>query len=137
MSSNSKGRRSRGPYRKYRNQKTVLLPDGTTHPLTPERVGQGLLFDSKKECLRWLELCELQRQGRISFLRRQVRFRLVVQGPVGSVRVCTYVADYVYMEAGLRVIEDCKSPMTKKLREYILKRTLMWACLGIQIRETV
>lgn len=111
----------------------MLLPDGTVHPLTPERKGQGLVFDSKKECLRWLELCRLQREGRISHLRRQVRIRCVVNG----VLVCAYWADYEYIEAGRRVVEDCKSPMTKRLPVYVLKRQLVFACHGIRIRETV
>jgi hypothetical protein len=115
----------------------VLLPDGTVHPLTPERKGQGLTFDSKKECVRWLELCRQQRAWEITHLERQVRFRLYVTGPYGPVLICRYVADYVYMRGGSRVVEDCKSPMTKKLRDYQLKRKLMYGCLGITILETV
>lgn len=89
-------------------------------------------FDSKKEAARWGELLILQRVASISALRRQVRFPLVVNG----VLVCVYVADFVYIEAGRRVIEDVKSAFTRKLPVYRLKKKLMRAVWGIDIRET-
>jgi hypothetical protein len=115
----------------------VLFPDGTVHPLTPERRNQGLVFDSLKECRRWIELCKMQREGKISHLRRQLRIRIPVRNERGEVTiVCAYVADYVYLERGAQVVEDCKSPITKKLPVYVLKRRLLRAALGIEIRET-
>lgn len=101
---------------KYRNQKT--------------EVG-GILFDSKKEAARWVELLDLQRAGRISCLTRQVRFRLKVNGML----VCSYVADFVYIERGRRVVEDVKSPLTRKLPVYVLKKKLMLAVWGVTISE--
>lgn len=92
----------------------------------------GITFDSKKEATRWSELVQLQRDGKISGLIRQKRFRLVVNTHL----ICIYVADYVYWENGLRVVEDCKSPVTSKLPIYCLKRKLMAAVFGITIRES-
>ena len=37
----------------------------------------NLVFDSKKEAMRWLELEKMQRDGLISDLRQQVKFELL------------------------------------------------------------
>jgi hypothetical protein len=91
----------------------------------------GLRFDSRKEAARWGELCLLRDAGVISGLRRQVRIPIRVKG----VTVCRYVADAVYIEGGRRVVEDVKSPATRRLAVYRLKRRLLAAVYGIQIRE--
>lgn len=91
----------------------------------------GVRFDSEKEARRWAELCDLAAAGVISGLRRQVRIPIIVNG----VRVCSYVADAVYVEGGRRVVEDTKSPMTRRLPVYRLKRKLLAALYGIDIRE--
>lgn len=74
-------------------------------------------------------LCEESRRGVISGLRRQVSFRLVVNG----VKVCRYVADFVYIRGGVRVVEDVKG---FRDRVYKLKARLMLACYGVVILET-
>lgn len=91
----------------------------------------GIAFDSKREAARWSELRAKQDAGRIAGLRRQVRFPLIVNGT----RVCSYVADFVYIAAGRRVVEDVKSDFTRKLPVYRIKRKLMIACHGIHIQE--
>jgi hypothetical protein len=58
-----------------------------------------------------------------------VSFRLIV----GGVLVCRYRADFVYVESGARVVEDVKGFRTVV---YKLKRRLMLACHGIEIKET-
>lgn len=107
----------------------------------------GLTFDSKRECLRWQELKHLEKAGKISDLQRQVRFELIPEqrlpdtlGPKGGRRkgkiqekAVFYVADFVYYEDGKLVVEDAKGHRT---REYIIKRKLILARYGIQIRET-
>jgi hypothetical protein len=102
---------------KHRNTKTVI--DGWT-------------FDSKKEARRYLDLRAEQQDRRISELRCQVVFPLVVNG----VEVCVYVADFVYLRNGVRVIEDVKSKHTRKLPDYRIKLKLM-AALGQPITEVV
>lgn len=90
----------------------------------------GLKFDSRAEATRWDELVLLERAGVITNLRRQVRFPLHVNGEL----VCTYVADYVYVDENLdTIVEDKKGHRTQV---YILKRKLMKAVHGIEIRET-
>lgn len=91
----------------------------------------GYLFDSTKERARYSELRLLEQAGVISKLRLQPRLPCVVNG----VKVCDYVGDFAYIEDGCTVIEDVKSEYTSKLPVYRLKRKLVWACHGIEIRE--
>lgn len=92
----------------------------------------GIRFDSKKEAARWGELKLLERAGEISDLQRQVPFAMKING----VLVCNYVADAVYLDhAGEQVIEDTKSPITRKDPVYRLKRKLLAACHGLEVRE--
>ncbi len=102
---------------KYRNKKTVI---------------DGISFDSSKEARRYQELLLLERTGVIQNLRRQVRFPLSVNGQL----ICTYVADAVYIENGHEIVEDTKSPVTRKLPVFRIKSKLMRAIHGIAIRET-
>ena len=98
----------------------------------------GIVFDSKREAMRWRELALLQRSGEIADLRRQVKFILVPaqvdeNGKIAE-RAVSYVADFVYsdMHSGETVVEDAKGMHT---REYIIKRKLMRYVHGIRIRE--
>lgn len=107
-------------------------------PKNPSKYGnrkvtdaEGNVHDSTKEFRRWQELQLRERAGEIRSLRRQVPFALVV----GGVLVCTYVADFVYEHAAATIVEDCKSPPTRKLAAYSIKRKLMQAIHGLQIRE--
>lgn len=98
---------------KYGNIKTVV---------------DGIKFDSKKEAKRYGILKVLEKSGLISDLRLQCSYDL----RVGSIIVCRYVADFVYEEKGKVVVEDVKGFRT---REFILKKRLMLAIHGIQIKE--
>lgn len=130
--------------RKYRNR-TVTV--------------DGVKYASKKECDRWLELSFLQRSGRITDLEFQVPFELIPaqyrtietgerykkNDPARGIRAgdpktkdvcleqsCVYVADFVYKENGVQVVEDTKGVRTS---DYIIKRKLMLWRYGIKIRE--
>lgn len=92
----------------------------------------GVKFDSKKESKRWLELNLLQKAKVINSLERQKKFKLDVNGQL----ICTYIADFTYGENGQFIVEDVKSPASKKLPVYRLKKKLMFACYGIEILET-
>ena len=89
----------------------------------------GIVFASHKEAKRWKELNLMQKGGAIRGLDRQVKFPLIVNG----VKVCTYIADFVYQEGTKAIVEDAKGYRT---REYNLKRKLMKACHGVEILET-
>lgn len=89
----------------------------------------GLFFASTKEANRYKDLKLLFMARQIDDLQCQVPFRLVV----GNELICTYRADFVYLENGKQVVEDTKGMAT---REYIIKRKLMKAIFGITILET-
>lgn len=89
----------------------------------------GQLFHSGGEAERWQELKLLERAGVISGLKRQVPFTITHNG----VYVTTYIADYEYEENGAKVVEDFKGHATEVYR---LKKLLMKAFYGIEIRET-
>jgi hypothetical protein len=95
------------------------------------RDAEGNVHDSTKEFRRWQELQLRERAGEITGLRRQVPFALVVN----DVLVCSYEADAVYHEGAALVVEDTKSEITRKKRDYRIKLKLMQAIHGIQIRE--
>lgn len=92
-------------------------------------------FSSKREAKRAQELQLLERAEKIRNLKMQVWFELIPAqaGKERKERAAHYVADFVYDENGLRVVEDCKGYRTA---EYRLKRKLMLEKWGIEVRET-
>ena len=108
----------------------------------------GITFDSKKEMYRYIRLKEMQDKGEISDLRLQVPFELIptvyethevqMKTKVKTVtklvqRAAFYVADFVYKDAsGAEIVEDTKG---FRNAEYLLKKKLMRALLGITIKE--
>lgn len=98
---------------KYNNQKTEV---------------DGIVFDSKHEAKRYRELKLMEAGKLISKLELQPRFVIVING----VKVCTYVGDFRYEEAGGTVVEDAKGMRTAMYR---LKKKLVNACFGIVIKE--
>ena len=102
---------------KYGNIKTVT--------------SDGIKHDSIREANRWCELLLLQRAGMIQDLQRQVKFELIPKQE--GERSVHYIADFVYTENGIRVVEDVKGMKTK---EYRLKKKMMLYFHGIKIKET-
>lgn len=98
---------------KYRNKKTVV---------------DGIKFDSQREATRYSVLKIMQAAGVISDLRLQVPYVITVNG----LKVCKYVADFVYIDRGREVVEDVKGMKTPT---YNLKKKLMKAVHGIEIQE--
>lgn len=90
-----------------------------------------MVFDSGREAERYYELRLLERAGKISGLRRQVPY-VLIPAQKGE-RACKYIADFVYMENGEEIVEDCKGYRTEVYR---LKRKMMLYIHGIKIRET-
>lgn len=88
----------------------------------------GITFASRAEARRYGHLKLLQQAGAISGLELQPRFPLIVNG----VKVCTYVADFRYVDRKRTIVEDVKGCRTQVYR---LKRALMLACYGIEIAE--
>lgn len=98
---------------KYRNRKTTLF---------------GITFDSQREAQRYLVLRADLEAGSIKDLQLQVPYEIKING----VKVCKYVADFVYQKDGKTITEDSKG---MKTQVYILKRKLMKAVHGIDIVE--
>ena len=96
----------------------------------------GITFDSRKEANRYIELSSLEKVGKVSDLQCQVKFELIpsqrINGKVAE-RACHYIADFVYMENGQKVVEDTKGFKTP---EYIIKRKLMLWVHKIQVKES-
>lgn len=93
MNATGKGRRGKSA-NKFGARRTVV---------------DGISFDSKAEAKRWCELRLLERAGEIHGLRRQVDFPLYVLDWL----IGTYRADFVYLRAGKRVVEDVKGVKTQ------------------------
>lgn len=102
---------------KYGNIKTVT--------------SDGIKHDSVKEANRWCELNLMLRAGMIQDLQRQVKFELLPKQE--GERAVYYIADFVYMENGAKVVEDVKGCRTEV---YKLKKKMMLYFHGIRIRET-
>lgn len=94
-------------------------------------VMDGQVFDSKREFHRWCELRLLERAGKISDLKRQVKFELIPKQD--GERACYYIADFTYYDCGQFVVEDCKGHKTEVYR--LKKKLLLWR-LGHRIKET-
>jgi hypothetical protein len=91
-------------------------------------------FSSQKELHRYRELQLLEKAGVIKDLKRQVTYKLVVNDVLISKYICD--AQYTDCITGKLVVEDTKSPITKKLASYRMKRALMLGLFGIRILET-
>lgn len=103
-------------------------------------VFKGISFDSRYERDRYIYLCHLQKQGKISGLHLQVGFRIIKKVikliPVQlktKVRYdqkvvekeARYHCDFLYKEDGKIIVEEFKSVMTAELPDYVLRRKLM------------
>lgn len=93
----------------------------------------GRTFDSALEA-RWAQALDADRnekdpKRRVVDVQYQVRYKLAVK----KEHICTYVADFVVTFAdGHTEIIDAKGVLTDV---YKLKKKLMKACLGLDIRE--
>ena len=99
----------------------------------------GKTFDSKKEARRYTELKLLERAGEIAGLRTQVAYELAPRVRFASEErakpAVRYMADFVYLQNGVTVVEDVKSPATRSLPVYRLKKHLMMSVHGLEVSE--
>lgn len=115
MRNDLKSKRFKG--NKFHNVKTII---------------DGITFDSLKEGRRYQELKILQRSGAICEMEIQKRFEL----NVNAQKICDYVCDFFYFDKEKEewIVEDVKSSATRT-PVYRIKKKLMAACLGIEIKE--
>ena len=96
---------------KYRNRKTLI---------------KGILFDSEREGLRYLELLSREKAGEIQDLKLQEAFEIqpAFKKDGKHYRAIYYVADFSYNQGGQRIVEDVKGFKTavfqlkRKMFEY-------------------
>ena len=107
-----------------------------------EIVIDGIKFKSIKEGNRYIELKTLQRDGKIKNLELQPRYQLVkgvkFDGDKRAKPAMRYTADFRYFDVdlGKEVVEDVKSAITKKKADYRMRRHMMLAIHGIEVKET-
>ncbi len=88
-----------------------------------------IIFDSKSEYERYLELKEKENKGEIQNLKLQVKFLLIpskkwfnnVTNKQITVKETVYIADFMYDQEGSKIVEDCKG--WKKVKS---KRDFKW-----------
>ena len=90
----------------------------------------GVVFDSKREAIRYGELKMLQNAGIIRDLELQPKYPIDVNGS----HICNYFADFRYteVEGGEEIVEDSKGVLTPVYR---LKKKLVEALYLIEIVE--
>lgn len=95
----------------------------------------GIVFDSKREALRYADLLLLCRCGAISDLELQIAYPVHVKTPQGAfVKVFSWICDFRYKDRdGRMTVEDCKG---FKTAIYRLKKKCVEAQYGIRILET-
>jgi len=91
----------------------------------------GLTFDSKKEYGRYIDLKAQEKLGYITDVKHHVVFKMDYNG----IHICNYEADFTYIKKGELVVEDVKSTITASLPTYRLKKKMMKAFHGIEIKE--
>jgi len=98
----------------------------------------GLMFDSKAEGKRFLQLKAMEQAGEIEALEVQPEYELIPGQNIGGKkeRPVKYVADFRYIRDGQPIVEDVKSAPTKT-REFIIKRKLMLWLHGIIVQEVL
>ena len=122
---------------KYRSKKVYVYADGYTELRNDLKAHGPIIktFDSQKEYRRYGELILLLKAGKITDLKRQVKFELTpnqyINGELVE-RASNYIADFTYIENGELVVEDVKGMRTDL---YKLKRKMLLHLYGIRVKE--
>jgi len=114
------------------------LPSGQARYRNEPVIVDGVRYASKKQYTRWCQLQMLEKAGKVSNLRREVPFVIAPAVTINGRNKppLRYYADAVYVENGREVVEDTKSPVTRKDSLYRAKIHLLKAVLGIDVFET-
>lgn len=133
----------------------VYIPQKKENKYHAKKVKEdGVVYASKKEHRRYCELKMLERAGKISNLRTQVKYELIPSqweeietdevyvrgsktGQKKKKKKCveqgvSYIADFVYCEGDKEIVEDAKG---MRPSDYVIKRKLMLYILGIKVVE--
>jgi uncharacterized protein DUF1064 len=98
-------------------------------------------FASKKEASRYCELKLLLKAGEIALLAVHPEFDLLASTMAGAECIGTYTADFRYTEKDRDgthrlVVEDVKGGRATRTEAYRLRKRILKANYGIEIRET-
>lgn len=94
----------------------------------------GIWFASSAEADRYLQLVELEKQGRIENLRCQVKYAVALN----NVHICNYIADFAYTvvdDLGRTLRDNVEDVKGMVMDLYKLKRKLVEAQHSIRIIE--
>lgn len=114
--------------------KTVLPDVPKAEPKRKHKYGavktevDGIVFASKKEAARYVELKLAERTGQITNLELQPEYEIVING----IKCGKYVADFRYKGAGKVFVEDVKGMKTPVYR---FKKKIVEALYSIIITE--
>lgn len=118
---------------KYRNRRVYVYESGVALYEKSDKFGKlACVYASEKEYLRHGELKILQRQGLIQDLQWQVP--ILIQRPCirngEKIAEINYVADFVYLRNGKKVVEDVKG-FDEKTKKHITTKDfrLKWKLL--------
>ena len=99
----------------------------------------GIKFDSMKEGKRYYELKLMQEKGLVEHLKVHYPFFLVESVVLNGRKkpAMKYISDFCYFlpKSETRIVEDTKSPSTRNLPAYRMKKHMMMAFYGIEITE--
>ncbi len=114
---------------------TAVLSGGTKRAKygNKKTAADGRVFDSARECRRYLELAMLQAIGEIADLECQPFYDLHVAGGKKAARV-TLDFRYRVVATGEIVVEDVKSKATRTTA-YMMRKRWLLAEHGIKVHE--
>ena len=82
----------------------------------------GIKFASRAEAARWVDLKQMEREGKITGLVRQKRFALHAPQADSDSRIGAYVCDFAYFAGPDWIIEDVKG-MRTPLSDWKIRHT--------------
>lgn len=105
-------------------------------------IADGIEFDSKAEHDRYIELKLMQRAGLIKELECHPSYEVLPkqETPEGkqNFRPVVYTPDFRYItREGREVVEEIKSEYSRKEKDYIIRRKLLFYTQGIYVEELI
>lgn len=99
----------------------------------------GIKFDSKKEANRYIGLKQLENLGVIQNLQRQVKYELQPSFKLNgkTIRSIIYIADFVYIQDGVEVIEDVKGSKYMETEVFKIKKKMFEYKYGKEIKVII
>ena len=105
-------------------------------------IADGIEFDSKAEHDRYIELKLMQRAGLITKLECHPSYEVLPKQltPEGkqNFRPVVYTPDFRYINSeGREIVEEIKSEYSRKEKDYIIHRKLLFYTQGIYVEELI